>query len=196
MYEYIKGVLVKITPTYIVVEVSGIGYLLQVANPYSFSHLMETELKVYVHQVIRDDAHTLYAFMSEDEKALFLKLISVSGIGPKSALAILASSDNEGLVEAIHASDTKYLMKFPGVGKKTAMQMVLDLEGKFELNPSGNLFAEGQVENQNTALEEALEALEALGYKASELKKVRKNLEGSSDTTEGYIKSALKFMMR
>ncbi|OFI48979.1 Holliday junction DNA helicase RuvA [Floricoccus tropicus] len=193
MYEYLKGVLTKITPTYIVVEVSGIGYILNVANPYSYSHLMNSDVKIYVHQVIRDDAHSLYAFMNESEKNLFLKLISVSGIGPKSALAILATADNEGLVEAIHASDIKYLTKFPGVGKKTAMQMVLDLEGKFEI--VAGTVQDPVANNENVELEEAMEALVALGYRATELKKVRTKLEATQDTTEGYIKTALRMMM-
>ena len=77
MYEYLKGTLVKITPTYIVLDVSGTGYLLHVANPYVFSNLVNADIKVYVHQVIRDDAHTLYGFTDETEKRLFLLLISV-----------------------------------------------------------------------------------------------------------------------
>lgn len=192
MYEYLKGTLVKITPTYIVLDVAGVGYLLHVANPYVFSTLMKADIEVYVHQVIRDDAHTLYGFTDETEKRLFLQLISVSGIGPKSALAIIAADDNLGLVTAIDSGDIKYLTKFPGVGKKTASQMVLDLEGKFENVTTKVTVTQPQV---NTALEDALEALVALGYKPSELKKVQKKLDGTRDTTEGFIKTALKLMM-
>ncbi len=193
MYEYLKGTLVKITPTYIVLDVSGIGYLLHVANPYVFSNLVNADIEVYVHQVIRDDAHTLYGFTDETEKRLFLQLISVSGIGPKSALAIIAADDNIGLVTAIDSGDIKYLTKFPGVGKKTASQMVLDLEGKFE-NVAADV-ARPQLP-ASTELDDALEALVALGYKATELKKVQKKLEGTKDTTEGFIKTALKLMMK
>jgi Holliday junction DNA helicase RuvA len=71
MYDYLKGILVKVTPTYIVLDVSGVGYLLHVANPYSFSNVVNADIKVYVHQVIRDDAHTLYGFIDETEKRLF-----------------------------------------------------------------------------------------------------------------------------
>ncbi|MGO2743379.1 MAG: Holliday junction branch migration protein RuvA [Pseudolactococcus laudensis] len=193
MYEYLKGTLVKITPTYIVLDVSGVGYLLHVANPYSFSNFVNADIKVYVHQVIRDDAHTLYGFMDETEKRLFLQLISVSGIGPKSALAIIAADDNIGLVTAIDSGDIEYLTKFPGVGKKTASQMVLDLEGKFE-NVTTDVTTSPTV--ASTELDDALEALVALGYKATELKKVQKKLEGTQDSTEGYIKTALKLMMK
>ena len=124
MYDYIKGKLTKITAKYIVIEAGGLGYIVNVANPYSFSDLVNQEVQIYLHQVIREDAQLLFGFHTEDEKAVFLNLISVSGIGPTTALAIIAVDDNEGLVNAIDTSDIKYLMKFPKIGKKTAQQMV------------------------------------------------------------------------
>ena len=197
MFEYLNGKLVKISPTNIVVDLGGVGYLVSVANPYAWSSLLQTEVKIFVHQVIREDAHTLYGFVNEAEKLLFLRLISVSGIGPKSALAIIAASDNEGLINAIDNSDIKYLTKFPGVGKKTAMQMVLDLAGKFEASEAVGLSLLDNDSTGNLALEEAMEALQALGYKATELKKIEKKLaqEGVM-TSEAYIKAALKLMMK
>ena len=198
MYEYFKGKLIKITPTNIVVEVGQIGYLISVANPYAWSDQVGQSITLYVHQVIREDAHTLYGFVDSAEKALFLRLISVSGIGPKSALAIIAASDNAGLITAIDSSDIKYLMKFPGVGKKTAMQMALDLAGKFDLTGADALVATSAgTAPENQALSEALEALQALGYKAGELAKVKKKLEQEKAlTSEAYIKLALKMMMK
>ncbi|QDK70133.1 Holliday junction branch migration protein RuvA [Lactococcus protaetiae] len=198
MFEYLNGKLVKISPTHIVIDVQGVGYLVSVANPYAWSATMNTEIKVFVHQVIREDAHTLYGFINEGEKSLFLRLISVSGIGPKSALAIIAASDNEGLINAIDSNDIKYLTKFPGVGKKTAMQMVLDLAGKFDLTTSSALTVNSvSTDSNNVALEEAIEALQALGYRATELKKVEKELANQKGlTSEEYIKSALKLMMK
>lgn len=197
MFEYLNGKLVKISPTNIVVDLGGVGYLVSVANPYAWSSLLQTEVKIFVHQVIREDAHALYGFVNEAEKLLFLRLISVSGIGPKSALAIIAASDNEGLINAIDNSDIKYLTKFPGVGKKTAMQMVLDLAGKFEANEAVGLSLLDNDSTGNLALEEAMEALQALGYKVTELKKIEKKLaqEGVM-TSEAYIKAALKLMMK
>ncbi|GBG96594.1 Holliday junction branch migration protein RuvA [Lactococcus termiticola] len=190
MYEYLSGTIVSVTPTYIVLDVAGIGYLLNVANPYSFK--LNEGHKIFVHQVIREDAHSLYGFVDAEEKGLFLRLISVTGIGPKSALAIIAASDNAGLVTAIDNNDIKYLTKFPGVGKKTAMQMVLDLAGK--LNPTVN--ASGPANTANAELTEAMEALGALGYKATELKKVEKKLEKEEGlSAEDYIKQALKLMI-
>ncbi|EQC68185.1 Holliday junction DNA helicase RuvA [Streptococcus sp. HSISB1] len=118
MYDYIKGKLTKITAKYIVVEAGGLGYIINVANPYSFSDLMNQDVQIYLHQVVREDAQLLFGFHTEDEKAVFLNLISVSGIGPTTALAIIAVDDNEGLVTAIDNSDIRYLMKFPKIGKK------------------------------------------------------------------------------
>lgn len=195
MYDYIKGTVTKITANYIVVEASGIGYKINVANPYSFSNAMQQEILLPLHQVIRDDAHVLYGFHSEDEKEVFLNLISVSGIGPTTALAIIAVDDNDGLVAAIDTSDIKYLMKFPKIGKKTAQQMILDLAGKF-VDVKSDAKSPKTKAASNEELDEAMEALLALGYKASELKKIRAFFEGTSDSAENYIKSSLKMLMK
>lgn len=196
MYEYLKGIITKITAKYIVLEANGIGYILHVANPYAYSGQVNQEAQIYVHQVIREDAHLLYGFRSEDEKKLFLSLISVSGIGPVSALAIIAADDNAGLVQAIETKNITYLTKFPKIGKKTAQQMVLDLEDKVVAadGPSESKAPVQTMDNQE--LEEAMEAMLALGYKAAELKKIKKFFEGTTDTAENYIKSALKMLVK
>ena len=196
MYDYLKGILTKITAKYIVVEAGGLGYMVNVANPYSFSDQMNQDIQIYLHYVVREDAQLLYGFHNEEEKAVFLNLISVSGIGPTTALAIVAVDDNEGLVAAIDNSDIKYLTKFPKIGKKTAQQMVLDLAGKFVEVPQADGKTSPQAQSTNQNLDEAMEALQALGYKASELKKVRAFFEGTDETAENYIKSALKMLMK
>ncbi|HEK9987736.1 TPA: Holliday junction branch migration protein RuvA [Streptococcus equi subsp. zooepidemicus] len=197
MYDYIKGQLTKITAKYIVVEANGLGYMIAVANPYSFTDCVNQQVTIYLHQVIREDAQLLFGFHSEEEKDVFLKLISVSGIGPTTALAIVAVDDNRGLVNAIDNSDIKYLMRFPKIGKKTAQQMVLDLAGKFVEAPKEESSKPPKAKQQeNEQLDEAVEALLALGYKATELKKIRAFFEGTSETAEQYIKSALKMLMK
>ncbi|MFU2194983.1 Holliday junction branch migration protein RuvA [Streptococcus pluranimalium] len=197
MYDYIKGKLTKITAKFIVVEAGGLGYIIYVANPYSFSESVNQDVKIYLHHVVREDAHLLFGFHSDEEKDVFLKLISVSGIGPMTALAIVAVDDNGGLVNAIDNSDIKYLMKFPKIGKKTAQQMILDLAGKFVDAPMENGKApKTKTVATNEQLDEAMEALLALGYKASELKKIKAFFEGTNETAEQYIKSALKMLMK
>lgn len=197
MYEYFKGIISKITAKYIVLEAGAVGYILHVANPYAYSGQVGQQVTVYVHQVVREDAQLLYGFRTEEEKTLFLSLISVSGIGPVSALAIIAADDNAGLVQAIEQKNITYLTKFPKIGKKTAQQMVLDLEGKVVATgaTTPKQVAAAAV-SDNQELEEAMEALLALGYKAAELKKIKKFFEGTSDTAENYIKSALKMLVK
>ena len=199
MYEYLTGVVTFINPYYIVVEANGIGYQIALGNPYRYSSQMNKEVKIYVHQVIREDAHLLYGFGSLEEKQIFLRLVSVSGIGPKSALAIMASDDHSGLIHAVESGDVTYLTKFPGVGKKTAQQMILDLKGKFgelSIETPFNLFDETALQDA-TALSEAMEALSALGYSEREVKRVEKQLkEVENQTTDEYLRQALKLMMK
>lgn len=199
MYEYIKGTIADIQPSYIVIDSNGIGYQLVMGNPYRFSEKKDQVVKVYVHLIVREDAHTLYGFEKLEEKVLFLRLISVSGIGPKSAIAIMANEDHEGLIAAIESNDVSYLIKFPGVGKKTAQQMILDLKGKLgelagELN--GNL-AMPLFNSTTTALSEALSALAALGYSDKEIKRVETSLKKAmAQSTDEYLRLALKLLMK
>lgn len=199
MYEYLKGTVTFISPYYIVVENQGIGYQIALGNPYRYSSKMNQEITIYIQQVIREDGHLLYGFSSLEEKQLFLRLVSVSGIGPKSALAIMASDDHSGLIHAIESGDVTYLTKFPGVGKKTAQQMILDLKGKLgeiSIEAPINLFDEANMQD-TTALAEAMEALNALGYSAKEVKRVEKQLQAQDNlTTDEYLRQALKLMMK
>lgn len=132
MYAYIKGTVELVGPEYIVVECNGIGYQILTPNPFVFSGKKGKELTIYTYQHVREDLIALYGFETQLEKKMFKKLISVSGIGPKGAMAILAFGEPEQVVRAIENEDEKFLTKFPGVGKKTARQMILDLKGKLE----------------------------------------------------------------
>ena len=199
MYEFIKGVVADIQPSYIVLEANGIGYQLVMGNPYRYSGKITQEVKVYVHLIVREDAHTLYGFEKLQEKLLFLRLISVSGTGPKSAIAIMTNDDHEGLIAAIESDDVTYLTKFPGVGKKTAQQMILDLKGKLgELagELTGNL-AMPLFDTDTSALTEAISALSALGYSEREIKRVETTLKKeSAHSTDEYLRKALKLLMK
>ncbi|MDR1567124.1 MAG: Holliday junction branch migration protein RuvA [Streptococcaceae bacterium] len=194
MYEYFIGKIIEITPYHIVIEVAHIGFLVQVANPYAFSAHLGGDVKLYIHQAVREDAQSLFGFKNAEEKALFLKLIAVTGIGPKSALAILAAEDNAGLLLAIQNNDVKYLMKFPGVGKKTAAQLVIDLQDKLKSYQADVVTTKV---TENALLDEALEALIALGYKPKEIERVKKILiKEMFETTDAYISKALKLLMK
>lgn len=202
MYEYIKGMLTYVSPAYVVVENQGIGYQIYAANPYRFSTQLNEEVTIYLHQAVREDDMTLYGFKNLNEKKLYLKLLNVSGIGPKSGLAILANEDHAGLVHAIENNDANYLTKFPGVGKKTASQIVLDLKGKLGdldiewADLQGTALSLGE-ENENVHIQEALEALTVLGYSAREVKKVAGELEKiERDSTDAYLREGLKLLMK
>ncbi len=201
MYEYIRGTVQEVTPSYLVLDNQGIGYHIFIANPFRLSTLKNQEATVYIYQGVTQDSIRLYGFINKEEKELFLKLIGVSGIGPKSALAILAAEDHVGLVNAVENNDVKYLQKFPGVGKKTAAQIVLDLQGKLsELSPEViEAFGGDQAvaESQNTELEEALEALKVLGYTQRDIKKVEPKLEAMEPVSaDDYIREALKHLFQ
>lgn len=201
MYEYLTGKITQVFPAYIVVENNGIGYLINVANPFRFKSDENKQEKIYLHQIVRENEIVLYGFSDFNEKQLFLKLISVSGIGPKSALAILANEDHNGFVSAVNNDDDAYLTKFPGIGKKTAKQIILDLKGKLEGLESGKPLKGQQdleivAEQTSPYLKEALEALLALGYTKTEVKKTgRKLLDFKGDSTDEYLRQALRLMM-
>ncbi|GAB2478742.1 Holliday junction branch migration protein RuvA [Alkalibacterium psychrotolerans] len=202
MYEYIKGIISHIYPSYIVIEVQGIGYKVYMANPFRLTDELKKETLVYVYQDVKQDSMQLFGFKSLQEKNLFLKLINVSGIGPKSALAILANDNHHGFVQAIEDSNFTFLTKFPGVGKKTAQQIVLDLKGKlseFDVLEKGEATGSvpGEMKSVNQAFEEAMEALLALGYSAKDVNRVKKQLKQTDTaTTDSYIREALALLMK
>ena len=176
MYSYIKGLIVDIQSDHIVLENNGIGYLIYVSNPYAFSK--GKEVVVYLYQQVKEDGILLYGFNLKEEKDLFLKLISVKGIGCKSACTMLASGD---------VGNMTYLKKIPGIGPKAAGQIILDLQGKVTATKQ-------TVVNQE--LEEAMEVLIALGYKQSEVDKVVKKLTDENLDTNGYVKKALSLIVK
>lgn len=199
MYEYLIGLVTLVQPRYIVLEVNGVGYQLQVANPYRYHVDDHNKVKMFVYQAVRDDDISLFGFNDLDEKNLFLQLNNVSGIGPKSALAILANPDHQGLIDAIANNDVAYLTKFPGIGKKTASQICLDLRDKLaKLSQTGDLLSGRAPVNEsstNSELADALEALKALGYKERDVNKVEKQLAKLVPTsTEEYLRKALRIL--
>ena len=159
--------------------------MIYVSNPYAFSK--GKEVVVYLYQQVKEDGILLYGFNLKEEKDLFLKLISVKGIGCKSACTMLASGDVEGICEAIESGNMTYLKKIPGIGPKAAGQIILDLQGKVTATKQ-------TVVNQE--LEEAMEVLIALGYKQSEVDKVVKKLTDENLDTNGYVKKALSLIVK
>lgn len=184
MYEYMSGKITEIDSTYIVLDVNGIGYLINVANPYSYNE--SEDVKVYIYQHVREDEITLYGFHNLDEKKFFLKLIDVKGLGCKMALPMLATGSINGIIDAIERENILYLKKFPKIGDKVAKQIILDLKGK--LNASNTTVI---VDN----FDELIEVLQGLGYKLIDIKKILPNIH-SDFSIEEQIKEALKLLLK
>lgn len=195
MYEYLEGVITEVTPSFIVVDVNGVGY--KVYSPTPFAYKEGDTAKVFIEQNFSDNnGFTLYGFQDKRGKGLFLKLLSVSGIGPKSALAIMAAEDSDSLAEAIEQGEVKYLTRFPGVGKKTASQIVLDLKGKLGDYVS-QLDRTDEQDNVSPALHDALLALLALGYTKKEVERITPKLEKvDADSADQYIKKGLALLLK
>ncbi|RNA68738.1 Holliday junction branch migration protein RuvA [Alteribacter keqinensis] len=204
MIEFVTGRLSYIDTEYMVLDVNGIGYLVYCPNPFSFQKHEGSTVTVYTYQHVREDALKLFGFHNREERRLFEKLLQVSGIGPKGALAILAAGAPERVVSAIEEEDEKFLVKFPGVGKKTARQIILDLKGKLPEWMPSLLDHDGHPVNEaghkriagNKELDEAVEALKALGYVDKEINRAMPVLKDKDLTTDAYIKEALKLMLK
>ena len=185
MYFYINGTVSLIESNYIVVDNNGIGYMIFTANPYQFEQ--DHEYKIYLYQYVREDEMSLYGFKTIEEKELFLKLISVKGLGCKMALPMLATGSISGIIDAIERENILYLKKFPKIGDKVARQIILDLKGKLVSNSSDIKL--------NNELEELVEVLKGLGYKHIDIKRILPQIN-KDENIEIQIKDALKLLLK
>ena len=203
MYAYIKGTLEEVTEDAVIVEAGGIGYNIKVST--TTADLLPgigSEVKIYTYTLVREDAFSLYGFLTRDDLDIFKKLITVSGIGPKGGLAILSVMSADALRFAVMAGDSKAIAKAPGIGAKTAERVILDLRDKISVEDTlrsvGNTgdaagVAAGTADNMMKR--EAIEALVALGYSASDATAAVKKVEiGEDATSESILKMALKYM--
>lgn len=200
MYYYIKGTLMHKGDNYIVVDASGIGYRIFTSleciekSPHTGS-----DVTVYTYLNVREDAMELYGFYSEEERAMFLMLISVSGVGPKAGLALLSVASPQKLAAAIVMGDEKLLTKASGVGPKAAKRVILELKDKIDTDTLGIDGDDGVTLSDDTEIiadsrAEAMSALVVLGYSANDAKNVLMKLDATL-TTEELIKKALLQLM-
>ncbi len=191
MIEYIKGHITQITPTFLVIESGGLGYLVHISIT-TFSMLEgKTDFRILIHEVIREDTHQLFGFADAGEREIFRLLISVSGVGANTARMMLSSLSPGEIEKAIASSDVNVLQGVKGIGMKTAQRIIVDLKDKLVKHAgSGEIFTL----TDNTNREEALSALVMLGFAKSAVSKVLDKIarEEKGLTVEDLIRKALK----
>ncbi len=201
MISYIRGKLSEITDNIIVIETSGVGYGIQVPSSLlTYLPVIGSEVKIYTYLYIREDAVSLYGFLSKDDLDIFKLLIGISGIGPKGALALLSVMSPDDLRFAILADDVKSISKAPGIGNKTAQRIIIELKDKLSLEEAFNLKSEknksADAHGQDSARDEAVLALAALGYSQADALKAVNMTDISDDmTVEKIIKQALSKLL-
>ena len=194
MIASLNGVLTEMSPPRIVLEVAGIGYDVEVPMS-TFYGLPATgaPLRLLIHQVVREDALLLYGFASDGERSVFRHLLKVSGVGPRIALAILSGISIEAFAQLVHAEDVTALTRIPGVGRKTAERLLIEMRDKLALPQSPAASADN---DWDAAQAEALTALLALGYKPPEASRLIKLVDAQAQTTEEIIRGALQYAGR
>lgn len=194
MYDYIKGNVAELTPTYVVLDNHGVGYMINISlNSFNALQHQEDVVKVYVYEAIREDAHLLYGFTERRERELFLLLISVSGVGANTARMILSSLTPSDLEQTIASENVGILKSVKGIGAKTAERIIVDLKDKIKLS-TDTLLDKSQVTSE--VFDEAMSALVMLGFTKQMSQKALKKLFTADPTitVEQAIKKALKMM--
>ena len=193
MIGWLRGRLAAKQPPALVIDVNGVGYECE-APMSTFYQLPETgaDVALRTHLVVREDAHLLYAFASEDERRLFRSLLKVSGVGPRIALGILSGISVEGFMLCIEAQDSAALTRVPGVGRKTAERLLIEMRDRVkELSGAAAEFAPAAGRSAS-AQQEAYGALVALGYRPVEIAKLLKSVADEAASTEELIRRALQ----
>ena len=184
MIGFVRGMVHAYGLEYVLIDVNGIGYRISFYHPEALS--LGKEMTIYTYQNVREDEISLYGFLSLEEYDLFVRLISVKGLGPKIASSILSKASVDSIISAIENGDVEFMQRMPGIGKKTASQIILDLKGK--------LVETKQIDNEK--LNDVYEVLKQFGYKQAEIKPVLKKLEKEEGSTDELIKKALAMFIK
>lgn len=192
MIEYIKGTLIEKNPAFAILDVNGMGYYLHVSiNTFSALPEPGKTATLYVHQVIREDAHILFGFQNREERLIFRNLLSVNGVGASTARLILSSLGPAEVQSAINSGNVSIFQKIKGIGAKTAQRIIVDLSGKLD-----NIAPDLPVGSPGLARAEALAGLSALGFEKAQAEKALDKILSTDNnlTVEQLIKAALKNM--
>lgn len=185
MIGFLRGRIDTINQDSVVIDVNGVGYEILVANPEKFSLYQDTHIYTYLKLSENDIA--LYGFLFKEEKELFLKLISVKGIGPKSAIAMLSKADYSNIIEAIEVGNLNYLKKLPSIGPKAAQQIILDLKGHLRVDKV-------EVKKENPIFKEAKDALKTFGFKVTEIDVALSKIQEDNLAVDEVIFKALQYL--
>jgi Holliday junction DNA helicase RuvA len=209
MIDFLRGQLVHREADYVVLDVHGVGYRLFCANPLAITQESGKEVMLFAHHHVREDAVILFGFQTREEQALFRRLLIVSGIGPRVALGILSYGRPETIITAIYQEDIDFLVKLPGIGRKTAQRIVLDLKDKLSDLPmtdlasavgqSGTPTAASSSRSGGLAWHEAKQALSALGYSDAEIDRIWPSVQQNANagvSTDVLIKQALQALFK
>lgn len=206
MIDFIEGNVTYLETDYIVIETGGIGYRIFCTNPYDYQSEEGKRIRIHTHYHVKEDAMHLYGFATREQRELFRMLLEVNGVGPKAALSILASATPEQLVSAIGREDVQALTKFPGIGKKTAQRLILDLKDKLKgmaaeypasVEERGG--SDASLSASSSSLDEALEALVSLGYRREEINRILPSLKETAAAeapADEIVKKALGLLVR
>jgi len=200
MIDFLRGKVAHLETEYVVLDVHDVGYRVFTPNPYALAR-GEQAVQLFIHHHVREDAIQLFGFQTRDEQTLFRKLLDVSGIGPKVALGVLAGGKPDAVIAAIQQENLTFLTKLPGIGKKTAQRMILDLKDKLGIADSGWAAAAladpglPAAEDSGTAWAAAREALAGLGYRDVELDRawhaIKAGVTGE-ESVDALMKKALQ----
>ncbi|TCP95974.1 Holliday junction DNA helicase subunit RuvA [Cricetibacter osteomyelitidis] len=201
MIGRLSGVLLEKQPPEILLDIQGVGYelLLPMTSFYNLPEIGQ-QVMLFTHLIVREDAHLLFGFSHKSDRTLFRELIKTNGVGPKLALAILSAMSVAEFAYAIEREELSKLVKIPGVGKKTAERLLVELKGKFKGTVQADFFVESNhipqsqsaVENPDNPADEAVAALTALGYKPTDAEKMVKKIHKAEMSSEQLIREALK----
>lgn len=195
MIARLHGQLIEKQPPVLVVDVNGIGYELEAPMSTFYKVTLGAPVTLFTHQVVRDDAHLLFGFASREERDMFRTLIKVNGVGPKMALAILSGMEADAFAACIRHDDVTTLTRIPGVGKKTAERLVIEMRDKVGSGQSGMPALQG-FDAPSTPERDAVTALIALGYKPVEAERAVGKIKTDDATAENLIRAALKGMVK
>ena len=192
MIGSLNGLIISKKPSEVLLEVNGIGYEVHVPLSTSFKlPSVDQTVQLLTHLIVREDQHTLYGFITEDERKLFRALIKISGVGAKLALTILSGINVEGFIRSVQMQDVDTLVHLPGIGKKTAERLLVEMKDK--VGQMGDIAQNDAIESKDLRIiQEAHNALTSLGYKSVEARKILDGIDSNGLTVEALLKQALQ----